>query len=79
MSDKQYAELAAAAGAAKQVELAAAAAEAPVDEPLADAQPVAEAGAEEINMEDVLPGVRKQPAAAKEAVAEVPEIEHQTL
>jgi small subunit ribosomal protein S2 len=77
MSDKQYAELAAAAGAAKQVELAAA--EAPIEEPAAGSRPGLEASSEEISMEDVLPGVRKQPAAAKEAVAEVPEIEHQTL
>jgi small subunit ribosomal protein S2 len=77
MSDKQYAELAAAAGAAKQVELAAA--EAPIEEPVAGSRPGLEASSEEISMEDVLPGVRKQPAAAKETVAEVPEIEHQTL
>jgi small subunit ribosomal protein S2 len=77
MSDKQYAELAAAAGAAKQVELAAA--EAPIEEPAAGSRPGLEASSEEISMEDVLPGVRKQPAAAKETVAEVPEIEHQTL
>ena len=67
MSDKQTAELAAAAYSAS----AAAAGEAPASE---DA---AEAGAEDISMEDVLGGGRKQAPAAKEDAGEVPEVETQ--
>jgi small subunit ribosomal protein S2 len=80
MSDKQFADIAAAAGAAQQAQLARA--EAPEESTLN--VPADEGGAEDVNedisMEDVLPGVRKQPVAAKEVVAEeVPEAEHQTL
>ncbi|MCU1298646.1 MAG: ribosomal protein [Acidobacteriaceae bacterium] len=80
MSDKQFADMAAAAGAAQQAEQARA--EAPQESTLN--VPADEAGSddigEDISMEDVLPGVRKQPAAAKESAAdEVPEVEHQTL
>jgi small subunit ribosomal protein S2 len=80
MSDKQFADIAAAAGAAQQAQEARAA----VPEESTLNVPADEAGsddaAEEINMEDILPGVRKQPAAAKETVVdEVPEVEHQTL
>jgi small subunit ribosomal protein S2 len=80
MSDKQFADMAAAAGAAQQAEQARA--EAPQESTLN--VPADEAGSddigEDISMEDVLPGVRKQPAAAKEVAAdEVPEVEHQTL
>jgi small subunit ribosomal protein S2 len=73
MSDKQTAELAAAAGAARQAEIAAAeAAESDVDVS-------AEAAAEDISMEDVLgAGTRKQPAAAKNGTDEVPQVETQT-
>jgi small subunit ribosomal protein S2 len=77
MTDKQVADLAAAAGAAQQAELAAAAraADGGVDISASD-----DAGAEDISMEDVLgTGTRKQPAAAKEAVAEdIPQVETQT-
>jgi small subunit ribosomal protein S2 len=80
MSDKQFADIAAAAGAAQQAQQARA--EAPEESTLnvpAD-EPGADDTGEEISMEDVLPGVRKQPVAAKEAIAdEVPEPEHQTL
>jgi hypothetical protein len=76
MTDKQVADLAAAAGAAQQAELdaAARAAEGTVDISASDD------GAEDISMEDVLgAGTRKQPAAAKESVAEdVPQVETQT-
>src|ERR1700723_1921761 len=80
MSDKQFADIAAAAGAAQQAQQARA--EAPEESTLN--VPADEGGAEDVNeeisMEDVLPGVRKQPVAAKEVVAEeVPEAEHQTL
>jgi small subunit ribosomal protein S2 len=74
MSDKQVADLAAAAGAAQQAEMAAAQAAADIS---ATAE---EAGAEDISMEDVLgTGARKQPAAEKEAAAADAEIEHQTF
>ncbi|MEY2411711.1 MAG: hypothetical protein QOD84_317, partial [Acidobacteriaceae bacterium] len=76
MSDKQDAELAAAAGA-RQAEMDASqtasqgAPEAPAGE---------EASGEDISMEDVLGGgVRKQPAVAKEAAEEVPQVEHQVF
>jgi small subunit ribosomal protein S2 len=80
MSDKQFADIAAAAGAEQQAQQARA--EAPEESTLN--VPADEGGAdepsEEISMEDVLPGVRKQPVAATEVVAdEVPEAEHQTL
>ena len=78
MTDKQVADLAAAAGAAQQAaEMAAAASAAEV---VTDMTAVADdAGAEDISMEEVLgAGTRKQPAAAKEAVADTPEVEHQT-
>jgi small subunit ribosomal protein S2 len=71
-TDKQTADLAAMAGAAREAEA-----------PAAEAAPeagdgVTEAAAEDISMEDVLGGsVRKQPAAAKED-AEVPQAETQT-
>jgi len=80
-TDKQSAELAAAAGAARQAE---------VDAAEASAGAAAGAGAchagaddsasEDISMEEVLgAGTRKQPAAAKEEEAgEVPEVETQT-
>jgi small subunit ribosomal protein S2 len=74
-TDKQTAELAAAAGAARQAEAAAAeaAAEGGVEISAADA------GAEDISMEDVLgSGTKKQPAAAKEGSDEVPQVETQT-
>src|ERR1700678_1998851 len=76
MTDKQVADLAAAAGAAQQAELAAAArvAESGIDDSSE------EVGAEDTSMEDVLgAGTRKQPAAAKESVDEpVPQVETQT-
>jgi small subunit ribosomal protein S2 len=76
MTDKQVADLAA-AGAAQQAELDAAAGAA---EGAAEISAEADTGAEDISMEDVLgAGTRKQPAAAKEAAADLPEeIEHQT-
>jgi small subunit ribosomal protein S2 len=76
MTDKQVADLAAAAGAAQQAELAAAARV--VESGIDDSSE--EVGAEDISMEDVLgAGTRKQPAAAKESVDEpVPQVETQT-
>ncbi|MBZ5599428.1 MAG: 30S ribosomal protein S2 [Acidobacteriia bacterium] len=74
-TDKQTAELAAAAGAARQAEAAAAEAAAEGGAEIS----AAEAGAEDISMEDVLgSGTRKQPAAAKEGSDEVPQVETQT-
>ena len=77
MSDKQIADLSAAADAAQQ---AAAAAEIPV-EGTADISAVADGDAEDISMEDVLGApARKQPSGTKEAAAADPvEIEHQTF
>jgi small subunit ribosomal protein S2 len=74
MSDKQTAELAVAAGAARQAELAAS--EAPAEGAVAgDAD-----GSEDISMEDVLGGgTRKAAAAVKEdADVDVPQVETQT-
>jgi hypothetical protein len=77
MTDKQVADLAAAAGAAQQAERDAAAREASGEVDISASE---DAGAEDISMEDVLgAGTRKQPAAAKESVAEaVPQVETQT-
>jgi small subunit ribosomal protein S2 len=73
MTDKQTAELAAAAGAAQRAEAAAAAA----GEETAEVS--VEAGAEDISMEDVLgAGTRKQPTKAKGDEDEVPQMETQT-
>jgi len=73
MSDKQVADLAAAAGAAQQAE--AAVSEGGVESASELAGAGEEAGAEDISMEDVLgTATRKQPAAAKEANA--PDYEH---
>ncbi len=80
-TDKQSAELAAAAGAARQAELAATeppsdgAADIPAAQDGAD-----DSGSEDISMEEVLgAGTRKQPAVAKkEEAGEVPEVETQT-
>jgi small subunit ribosomal protein S2 len=79
-TDKQTAELAAAAGAAKQAEADAAQLS---PEAGATEEGVAtgtdEGSGEDISMEDVLGGgTRKQPAAAKDDAAEVPEVETQT-
>jgi len=77
-TDKQDAQLAAAAGAAREAELASsqAAAERAAEAPQAAE---ADAPAEDISMEDVLgSGTRKQPAAAKEDAPEVPQVETQT-
>jgi len=76
MMTKQAEDLAAAAGEAQQAELAATegAVEGGTDITAAE-----DTGSEDISMEDVLgSGTRKQPAAAKEATAEAPEVEHQT-
>jgi small subunit ribosomal protein S2 len=79
MTDKQVADLAAAAGAAQQAELAAAAraAEGGIDISVAE-----DSGTEDISMEEVLgAGTRKQPSAAKGAVADaedIPQVETQT-
>ena len=75
MTDKQVADLATAADAAQQVAMAAGEASA---EGIAEISAEADAGSEDISMEDVLgTGTRKQPAA-KEAAADAPEeIEHQ--
>jgi small subunit ribosomal protein S2 len=73
-TDKQTAELAAAAGAARQAE--AAPAQAAAEGGIEISAP--EAGAEDISMEDVLGGgTRKQPEAAKQGADEVPEVETQ--
>jgi len=78
MTDKQVADLAAAAGAAQQAEMAAAAraAEGGMDINASD-----DAGGEDISMEDVLgAGTRKQPAAARDSVGEdVPQVETQKV
>jgi small subunit ribosomal protein S2 len=77
MTDKQVADLAAAAGAAQQAELAAAASAAQGG---IDIDASEDGGTEDISMEDVLgAGTRKQPAAAKESAAEdIPQVETQT-
>jgi len=80
MTDKQVADLAAAAGAAQQKELAAAARAAEgvgIEISASDD----DAGAEDISMEDVLgAGTRKQPAAARDSVAEdIPQVETQKV
>jgi len=78
-TDKQTADMAAAA--ARHDELAAAALHAASEEAAASAAaaPVGEE-TEDISMEDVLgAGTRKQPAAAKEEPAEVPQVETQTF
>jgi small subunit ribosomal protein S2 len=71
ISDKQMADLTAAADAAQQAELAATAAAAEAGE----AEISGEAGAEDISMEDVLEGSVRKQSAAKEEVGEVPEME----
>ncbi|MGC2194348.1 MAG: 30S ribosomal protein S2 [Terriglobales bacterium] len=69
-TDKQTAELAAAAAYSASAEGAQAAAE----------ESAAEAGTEEISMEDVLGGgTKKAPAAAQDAADEVPQVESQTF
>ena len=77
MTDKQVADLAAAAGAAQQAERDAAAREAAGT---VDIDASEDAGAEDISMEDVLgAGTRKQPVAAKDSADEVvPQVETQT-
>jgi len=76
-TDKQTADLAAAAGAAQQA--AAAAAEASAQSAADSTDTGAEEATEDISMEEVLgTATRKQPAAAKEAASEVPEVETQT-
>ena len=80
MTDKQFADMQAAAGAAaRQAELVASEAPAAVatDSTGSESDP----GGEEISMEDVLGGgVRKQPAAAKEEEpAEAPQVETQAF
>ena len=77
MTDKQVADLAAAAGAAQQAERDAAAREAAGT---VDVDASEDVGAEDIRMEDVLgAGTRKQPAAAKDSADEVvPQVETQT-
>jgi len=76
MTDKQVADLSAAADAAQQ---AAAAREIPV-EGTADISAVADGEGEDISMEDVLGApARKQPSGTKEAAADPVEIEHQTF
>ena len=75
MSDKQQADLAAAAGEAQRAEVAAS------EPPVEGAPEVGSEGSEDISMEEVLGnGTRRQPAAAKEASADAEEIEkHQAL
>jgi hypothetical protein len=77
MTDKQVADLAAAAGAAQQAERDAAARTA---EGAIDINAAEDGGGEDISMEDVLgAGTRKQPVAAKESPTEdVPQVETQT-
>jgi small subunit ribosomal protein S2 len=72
LTDKQVADMSAATDAAQNAEVGS-----------VEATQEVSAGsgeAEDISMEDVLgSGGRKQPAAAKETVAAVPEVEHQTF
>jgi len=77
MTDKQVADLAAAAGAAQQAERDAAARAA---EGTADISASEDGTGEDISMEDVLgAGTRKQPVAAKDSADEVvPQVETQT-
>ena len=74
-NDKQTAELAAAAGAAKEAE--AAAAEASAESGAAEESAAADGTGEDISMEDVLGGGRRKQAASTED-AEVPEVETRT-
>jgi len=76
MSDKQVAELAAAAGAAEMVETPPGEAAAQTSAGIAELE---EEGGEDISMEDVLGDrTRKRPEAAKEEASEVPQVETQT-
>jgi small subunit ribosomal protein S2 len=80
MTDKQFADMQAAAGAAaRQAELVAS--EAPAAGATDSTGSESDPGGEEISMEDVLGGgVRKQPAAAKEEEpAEAPQVETQAF
>jgi small subunit ribosomal protein S2 len=74
-NDKQTAELAAAAGAARDAE--AAAAEASAASGVSEESSAAESTGEDISMEDVLGGGRRKSAASAED-AEVPEVETRT-
>jgi small subunit ribosomal protein S2 len=75
-TDKHMADLAAGVGAAQE---AAAAAETPAEGSI-EATGTDDATGEDISMEDVLgTGTRKQPAAAKEAPSETPQVETQTF
>jgi len=75
MSDKQQADLAAAAGEAQQAEVAA------TEPPVEGAPEIGSEASEDISMEEVLGnGTRRQPAAAKQASADAEEIEqHQAF
>jgi len=77
LSDKQVADLSAAADAARQAEASAAA---PLPEAAADITASAgDSAAEEISMEEVLgAGMPKQPATDNEVSEAAPEVEHQT-
>ncbi|GAC1432650.1 MAG: hypothetical protein NVS1B11_18510 [Terriglobales bacterium] len=78
MSDKQDAELAAAAGA-RQAEIDASEAQSRGGAEAASTEE-GDGASEEISMEDVLGGgVRKQPAVAKETADETPQVEHQVF
>ena len=75
MSDKQIADMSAAADAAQA---AAAASEIPLEG--VEMSAMADSDGEDISMEDVLGApARKQPTGTKEAAAEPAEIEHQTF
>jgi len=75
-TDKQTAELAAAAGAAKQAE--AAAAEAPAESGALEEAAASDGTGEDISMEDVLGGGRRKQAASASEDADVPEVETRT-
>jgi small subunit ribosomal protein S2 len=75
-TDKQTAELAAAAGAAKQAE--AAATEAPAESGALEEAAASDGTGEDISMEDVLGGGRRKQAASASEDADVPEVETRT-
>ena len=74
MSDKQAADLAAAAGAAQQAEVAAT--EAPVEGGVDITAAQEDSESEDISMEEVLGSGTRKPATTKEAIADTEEVEH---
>jgi len=74
MSDKQAADLAAAAGAAQQAEVAAT--EAPVEGGVDITAAQEDSESEDISMEEVLGSGTRKPATTKEAIADTEAVEH---